>query len=119
MIRFLLHGGLSHHPEPPDDNHILGLSSGLLICKPAGPSLLVHIKEALGLNWNCHGKSCPDSSLQLDSADTKAMSVLRAVAGDHLVFEVSHVAAGATADLQIFGPAVIHMDYFDLGTCLS
>ena len=31
MIKFLLHGGLSHHPERPDDNHMLGLSSGLLI----------------------------------------------------------------------------------------
>ena len=28
MIKFLLHGGLSHHPEPPDDNHMLGLSGG-------------------------------------------------------------------------------------------
>ena len=37
MIKFLLHGGLSHHPERPDDNHMLGLSSGLLICKPAYP----------------------------------------------------------------------------------
>ena len=35
MIEFLLHGGLSHHPEPPDDNHMLGLSSGLLISRPA------------------------------------------------------------------------------------
>ena len=31
MIKFLLHGGLLHHPERPDDNHILGLSSGLLM----------------------------------------------------------------------------------------
>ena len=34
MIKFLLHGGLSHHPERPDDNHMLGLSSGLLISRP-------------------------------------------------------------------------------------
>ena len=34
MIKFLLHGGLTHHPERPDDNHMLGLSSGPLISRP-------------------------------------------------------------------------------------
>ena len=49
MIKFLLHGGLSHHPEPLDDNHMLGLSSGLLISKPGLVSMIAanHAKASM------------------------------------------------------------------------